>query len=164
MKNWGKRKLLTLQISESLYENCLGWTCDVYSFYILLHVYVTSWVFSTVSPPPPPPPLRQRLRSISAVAPSLQLNCGKSWQVSIVNLQSVSWQSIKEALRTPALMKCVPAVGQPDRLHSIGRTFRDACQFFSSFCIIFFDQSALLVAPPRHGWTANAWLLTLCAS
>lgn len=105
-----KRRLLILCRSAKVYEKRLGWTRDVYSFHVLLHVHVTHaaceqflllflllpllWGggFGALKPLP-------RL---------LQPNCGSSWKASRI----AAWipaEPPKGPWRTPAVMECVSA-------------------------------------------------------
>lgn len=168
MKNWGKRRLLTLCRSAKV---CMKTAWD--GLVMFIHLYSvaclcdTRWVLRIVSPLPPP--LRQGHRSIAAVAPSLQLNCGKSWQSS------------RTAIGIPAEPRRGPENSSSDGMCSSSRTARQNPQqwksaygcvwMFFSFCTTFYerpDRSALwpsLVARLHRApaWTANAWPLTLCA-
>lgn len=153
-----KKAARSLQVSESLYENCLGWTRDVYSFYILLHVYVTYAGCSEQLL------LLLLLLLLGALQQLLRL-C--SWTVGNpdrhLELPSESGRSLKEAARTPAVMECVPAAGQPDRIHSSGRAFMDVWMFSVFVQLFTRDPIALWPSLGSTAWTANAWPLTLCA-
>lgn len=141
---------------------------DLWRLFLLYSVAClcdTRWVLGTVSPPPP----RQRLRSIAAVAPSLQLNCWTSWQAS------------RTAIWIPAEPQRGPETSSGDEMCSSSQAARQNSQqeksvygcewMFLSFCTTFYerpDRSAhcpSLVAQFHRAaaWTANAWPLTLCA-